>query len=48
MIEVEQEMILPCVSNQYIQIVENDLSIDSIKIVDEICINLGSIEIFIH
>ena len=25
------------ISNQYIQIVENDLSIDSIKIVDEIC-----------
>ena len=35
MIEVDTEMDLPCVSNQYIQIAENDLSIDSIKIVDE-------------
>ena len=37
MIEVDTgNGFLPCVSNQYIQIVENDLAIDSIKIVDEI------------
>ena len=38
MIEVDTgNGFLPCISNQYIQIVENDLNIDSIKIVDEIC-----------
>ena len=48
MIEVDTgNGFLPCVSNQYIQIVENDLKIDSIKIVDEICAtSLGSIEVF--
>ena len=47
MIEVDTgNGFLPCISNQYIQIIENDLSIDSIKIVDEICAtNLGSIEV---
>tara|TARA_B100000683_G_scaffold241716_1_gene249965 strand:- start:1845 stop:7139 length:5295 start_codon:yes stop_codon:yes gene_type:complete len=48
MIEVDTgNGFLTCVSNQYIQILENELSIDSIKIVDEICAtSLGSIEVF--
>ena len=38
---------ISCFSNQHIQIVENDLSIDSVNIVDEVCAtSLGSIEVF--